>query len=182
MILDAIIALLGSIFGMVVDGIAATFVPLLNLIAAGIEAVVGLFVTGFSLGRIQRKQRDGATKGSAAGGIVILVVVLGLIGGFWATPRVMNREVTLVAKDGHSLPFAAMIIHTRDGDQHERTDHAGKIVIPRFWPHALTIKDPRYVEQRWEESEIQPHLTASRTVLGSGLDSLAERLLKPAKE
>lgn len=182
MILDAIIALFGSIFGFVVDGLAAAFVPLFNLIAAGIEAVVALFVSGFSLGRIQRKQRDGATKGSAIGGLAILIVVGGLIGGFLAAPRVMNRKVTLVAQDGHSLPFAAIIIHTRNGDQHERTDHAGKMVIPRFGTHALTIKDPRYVEQRWEKSEIQPHLTVSRTVLGSGLDSLADRLLKPARE
>lgn len=182
MLLDAIIALFGSIFGMLADGIAAAFVPILNLLATGIEAVVGLFVSGFSLGRIQSTQQDRATKGSAIGGIVILVVVLGLIGGFWAAPKVMNREVTLVGKDGHGLPFAAMIIHTRDGDQHERTDHAGNVVIPRFGTRALTIKDPRYVEQRWEKSELQPHLTVSRTVLGSGLDSLAGRLLKPAKE
>ena len=176
MILDAIIGLFGSLFAALFEGLAAAIVPLINLIAAGIEAVVGLFVSGFSLGRVQRK------KGSTVGGIVTLAIILGLIGYLVVAPKVMNRKVTFVAKDGHSLPFAALIVHTNDGDRHERTDNAGRIVIPRFGTHALTIKDPRYVEHTWEKSEIGSELTVGRTVLGSGLDSLADRLLKAAKE
>jgi hypothetical protein len=182
MILDAIIGLFGSLFSFLVGGIAATFVPLINLIAAGIEAVVGIFVSGFNLGRVQRKKRDQATTGSAVGGSLTLVVIVCLIGWFVVAPKAMNRKVTLVAKDGHSLPFAALIVHTDDGDRHERTDNAGKIVIPRFRTHALTVKDPRYVEQRWEKSDIESRLIVGRTTLGSSLDSLADRLLKPAKE
>jgi len=88
----------------------------------------------------------------------------------------------LVAEDGHSLPFAALIIHTKDGEQHERTDNAGNIVIPRFSTTSITVKDPRYVEKTWQESEIESELIVGRTILGSGLDSLADKLLKPAKE
>ena len=46
----------------------------------------------------------------------------------------------------------------------------------------IILKDPRYVERTWKESEIESELTVGRTVLGSGLDSLADRLLEPAKE
>ena len=182
MILDAIIALFGSLFAAVGGGIAAVFVPLINGIAAGVEALVRIFVSGFSLGRVERNKGKQKVATSALGTVLTLAIILGVIGWFVVAPKVLNRKVTLVAKDGHSLPFAALIVHTSDGDRHERTDNAGNIVIPRFRTDALTVKDPRYVETTWKKSEIESKMTVSRTVLGSGLDSLADRLLKPANE
>jgi hypothetical protein len=87
--------------------------PSINLIAAGIEAVIGIFVSGFSLGRIERKKGERNSTASAVGGIITLLIIVGLIGWFVVAPKVMNRKVTLVAEDGHSLPFAALIIHHR---------------------------------------------------------------------
>lgn len=182
MILDAIIGLFVSLFGFLAAGVAMAFVPLINLLAAGIEAVVGIFVSGFSLGRIERKKRDSKSPASAIGGIVTLLLILGLICWFVVAPKIMNREVTLVAEDGHSLPFAALIIHTKSGEQHRRTDNAGNFVIPRFGTTSITMKDPRYVERTWAKSEIESELIVGRTTLGSGLDSLADKLLKPANE
>ena len=182
MILDAIIGLFASLFGFIAEGVAMAFVPLINLIAAGIEAVIGIFVSGFSLGRIERKRGERRSTASAVGGIMTLLIIVGLIGWFVVVPKVMNRKVALVAEDGHSLPFAALIIHTGDGDKHQRTDNAGNIVIPRFGTNAVTVKDPRYVEKTWAKSEIEAELVVGRTVLGGGLDSLADKLLKRAKE
>ena len=119
MILDAIIALFASLFGVLAEGIAMAFVPLINLIAAGIEAVIGIFVSGFRLGRIEGRKGESKSITSTIGGIVALLVMIGLIGWFVVAPKVMNRKVTLVAEDGHSLPFAALIIHTRDGENRE---------------------------------------------------------------
>ncbi|MFN0128337.1 MAG: hypothetical protein ACKV19_16815 [Verrucomicrobiales bacterium] len=150
--------------------------------AAGIEAMVSLVVSGFSLGRLERKKRDGRSAGSSVAGILALLIILGAIVWFIVVPKVIHRKVTLVAKDGYSLPFAALVVHTENGDQHERTDNAGHIVIPRFGTKALTVKDPRYVERTWKNSEIESELPVERTVLGSGLDRLADRLLKPAHE
>ncbi len=182
MILDAIIGLFASLFGFIAEGVAVAFVPLINLIVAGIEAVIGIFVSGFSLGRIERKRGERRSTASAVGSIMTLLIIVGLIGWFVVTPKVMNRKVTLVAEDGHSLPFAALIIHAGDGDQHRRTDNAGNIVIPRFGTKAVTVKDPRYVEKTWAKSEIETELVVGRTVVGAGLDSLADKLLKHAKE
>jgi hypothetical protein len=75
-----------------------------------------------------------------------------------------------------------LIVHTGDGDQHQRTDNAGNIVIPRFGTNSVTVKDPRYIEKTWAKSEIEAELVVGRTVLGAGLDSLADKLLKRAKE
>lgn len=182
MILDAIIGLFASLFGFIAEGVASAFVPLVNLIAVGIEALIGIFVPGFSLGRIERRKGERKPAGSAFGGIMTLVILVALIGWFVVVPKVMHRKVTLVAEDGHSLPFAALIIHTGDGDRHQRTDNAGNIVIPRFGTNAVTVKDPRYVEKSWAKSEIEAELVVGRTVLGSSLDSLADRLLKRAKQ
>lgn len=95
---------------------------------------------------------------------------------FW--PKVFHREITLVASDGHSLPYAALIIHSKKEERHERTDGSGTITIPRFGTTALTVKDPRYVLKRWDRQDFESNLTVERTFLGSGLDDLAGRLLK----
>lgn len=182
MILDAIIGLLVAIFEAIASSVAAAFLPLMNLLAAGIEAVVCLFVSGFRLGRLTVKKRENARVSPAVGGSLTWVILLGLVGWLLSTSNVMKRQMTLVADDGHSLPFAAIIVHTNEGDQHMRTDHAGAIELSRFGTHAITVKDPRYVERRWEKAEMKSPLVVERTVLGAGLDSLADRLLKPAKD
>jgi len=179
MILDAIIALFVSLFGTIAAGVSFVFVPLINLLAACIEAVVRIFVSGFSLGRIERKERKSKSRASTVGSVLTLIIIAGLIGWLLVGPKLMNRTVTLLAEDGHSLPFAALIVHTDGGDRHKRTDNAGNIVIPRFRTNALTIKDPRYVEQTWQKPEIEPELIVGRTAFGSSLDSIADRFLKP---
>ena len=180
MILDAIIALFGSIIGSLLQGVTLVFAPLINALLAGVEALVGLVVDGFSIGRVRRKKTN--SKGSPVLGVAFIVLILGAVAWFAIAPRILNREVTLVAEDGHSLPFAALIIHTKGGEQHKRTDNAGNIVIPRFSTTSITVKDPRYVEKTWEKSEIESELIVGRTILGSGLDSLADKLLTPEKK
>jgi hypothetical protein len=182
MILDAIIGLFTLIFDVVVQSVASVTFPIVNLIAAGIEAVVGLFISGFRLGRMERRERKQHSRADGIRIAVFLLILISAVGWFVVAPAVMNRTITLVAKDGHSLPFAALIVHTDGGNRHERTDRAGNIAIPRFGTKALTIMDPRYVEQTWQIAEIRSELIVSRTALGASLDSLADRLLKPAKE
>ena len=182
MILDSIIGLFVSLFSFLFEGAVVVFVPVLNLIAAGIELVIGLFVSGFSLGRIKRKKGQKKSAASMIGGVMTLLLLAGLLGWFVVAPMIIKREVTLVAEDGNSLPFAALVIQTNKGEQHRRTDNAGNIKIPRFRTTSITIKDPRYLEKTWAKSEIESELVVERTVLGSGLDSLADKLLKPARE
>ena len=199
MILDAIIGLFAALFGLLFEGVAALFVPLVNFLAAGVEAIIGLFVGGFSLARIERKRETTASTAAcettassasaaasrmtapAAVGVAIVLFILGAIVAF-AAPKMMNRQITLVAADGHSLPYAAVIIHTSGGDEHRRTDDSGNITIPRFTTTSVTVKDPRYVEQTWRKSEIGSQLVVERTRLGAGLDVIAGHLLKPAKQ
>lgn len=171
-----------SLFGFFAERIAMVFVPLINWIAAGIETVAGIFFTGCSLGRIVRKKGDSKSTASAIAGIMTLLTITVLLGWFVVAPKIMQWEVTLVAEDGHSLPFATLIVHTKDDVRHERTDKTGNILLPRFSTTSVTVKDPRYVEKIWEESEIESELIVERTVLGSGLDFLADKLLKPANE
>jgi hypothetical protein len=114
--------------------------------------------------------------------LIILFSLLGVIACLITGPSLMKRKVTLLAEDGHTLPFAALIIHTKDGDSRQRTDIAGKVHIPRFTTTALTVNDPRYVGKTWQKSEIGSELTVGRTVLGSSMDIFADRLLKPAKD
>jgi len=181
-ILDAIIGLFVSLFSLVAQTTAIVFVPLINLIAAAIEALIGLFVSGFSLGRIERKKNAAKSPASVIGSLLPFLILAGVIGWFIILPKFANKEVTLIADDGHNLPFAALIIHTNNGDDHQRTDNAGKVVISKSRTTAITVKDPRYVEETWQKAEIESALIVKRTVLGSSLDSLADKLLKPVTE
>ncbi|MBL9129588.1 MAG: hypothetical protein JNG86_00200 [Verrucomicrobiaceae bacterium] len=188
MILDGIIGL----FGALIEGVAALagalfeVVPLaVNAAAAMVECVVGIFMSGFTLGRMARKKKEPAepkklsTAEIRLGMLGLLVAVL-VVGWTVVAPKVLNRTLTLVAEDGHSLPYAAMILHQSDGDVHKRTDNAGNIVVSRFSTQGVTIKDPRYVEQTWKGDAMTNQLVVGRTILGAGLDVLAGELLKPA--
>ncbi len=182
MILDAIIALLASVFDCIAGAAAIVFVPIINLFIGVVEAIVGFFVSGFSLSRIERKKSSDRPLASAIWQSTVFVLLTCAIAWLFVVPKILNRKLTMVGKDGHSLPFAALIIHTDDGDQHERTDNSGNIRIPRFSTTGVTVKDPRYIENTWTKNEIESQLIVGRTILGSGLDALADRLLMPAKE
>jgi hypothetical protein len=185
MILDAIVCLAVTLFEWLVLPVLGALVVLINLGAAALEIVVGLFVSGFKLGRLTMKKKEAAAAEIVTTGNVRTAgVTLGLIAlvgmAAWLAPMVQNRTLTLVADDGHSLPYAALILHQSDGDVQKRTDNAGNIVVSRFSTQGVTIKDPRYVEQTWKDEEMTDQLVARRTILGSGLDVLAGELLKPA--
>lgn len=180
MILDDIIAALVALFQTLIEGAILVIESLVNLIAWGIEGLVSLFISDFHMGRMRRKRER--PRGSAIAGFSILAVILVLVCWLFVLPKVMNQTVTFVAKDGQSLTYAGVIIHTNKEDRHRRTNRSGEIRIPRFATKAITIKDARYVEQRWEKSEIEDTLTVRRSVLGSSLDILSERLRRPAEE
>ena len=168
------------IFAPVAAVATSVLAPVVNLIAVALEAVIGLVFSGFSLGRMSRKKEENSSKTSVVVGLSILVGILLVIGWFLLAPKILNRSITLIAEDGYSLPFAAVIIQTGSGDEHERTDSSGTVTLSRFRTKALTIKDPRYVEKTWAKRDLEDELVVERTVLGSGLDSLAEKLLKKA--
>lgn len=188
MILDAIIGLFGALWDALAALAVALFevVPLtVNLLAALAECVIGLFVNGFTLGRMARKKKLAEPRRLTTAeirlgmlGVLLVILVLG-----WAVvaPQLMNRTFTLVAEDGHSLPYAAIILHQSDGDVHKRTDSAGSVVASRFSTQGITIKDPRYVAQTWKGDELTDQLIVRRTILGSSLDVLAGGLLKPTR-
>ena len=193
MILDAIAALFEPLFA----ALGAILAGIFNLIAAGLEMLIALFVPAFKMKRIERRKRvRGAHTDANDGGSDVaeaprsrfspLLVGAGvalLILGAVFLPVVTKRTITLVAKDGHSLPRAAVILHTTNGDEHLRTDNAGNLKAPRFGLLGLTVKDPRYVEETWGGDAGTRQLVVRRTVLGAGLDRLAGKLLmKPADE
>jgi hypothetical protein len=177
MILDAIIGVIASSFAALAGAMAGIVAPVINLILTGVEAIVSLFVSGFTLGRLKRKaeSKEYVFTGMILLGTMLTVCLILVFG-----PDVTRRKITLVAEDGHGLPFAALVVRTRSGETHLRTDNAGNARIPRFGVESVTLKDPRYVQKVWEKPEIGRQLIASRTILGSGLDKIAERLLRPA--
>jgi hypothetical protein len=181
-ILDAVIALFGGIFELFAGFFAGIAVAVANLAIAGIELLVAIFIPTFSLGRISKREvkSDRHTPKEAIGGTLIVVAIA--IGALLVMPRILNRQITFVAADGHPLPYGAVVIDKSGGQIHRRTDNAGNLSIPRFGVSSIVLKDARYVEQRWTDAEVEDKVVARRTVLGAGLDRAAGFLLRPAKE
>lgn len=198
MFLDDLIVALVEIICLLVEGVITASVGIINLLAWLAEISIGLFITGFKLGRIKRPERNetedtgSATSQAKANAkptwlpprvsLIIFSVTLGLVIFVLASEAIMNRKITLFAKDGHALPYAILIVHTKDGYYHKLADKSGTVRIPRFSTTALTVNDPRYVETTWQESQITRELTVGRSLLGSSFDTLADHLRQHSKD
>src|SRR5262245_53814364 len=134
MIVDDILSLFLALMSLVVELVLTFCISLLNIAFLLIELAVGLFVSGFSIKRIERTPKSpGSTnaKTTSAAVIAALAITLFIVAGVVFTPKIMNRKVTLVAEDGNGLPFAALTLHAKNGDRSERTDKSGIVLIPR---------------------------------------------------
>jgi len=175
MILDVIVALFVAILEPIAFAILYGVAGLGNILLGVVELIVRVFVSGYRTKRISAK--DFKEKRSKLPGWII-VIFLGISAIAISISELSEKEVQIVATDGHSLPYAEVMIITRTEKRNERTDNEGKVEIPRFGLVSLTIIDPRYVERTWENSEISKRLVVERTILGAALDKLANRLLK----
>lgn len=180
MILDSLIALLGSLAAALAAAVAAALAPVVNLFIIMVEGFAMLFADNFKLGRWQPRRK--ATAGQLSTGFGLLGVIALVVAALFAWPLITQRTLTLVAEDGHTLPFAEVQIVTTSGTERARTDNAGRVSIPRFTTESVTIHDPRYVAETWSGDAITSPLVVQRTLLGAGLDKLANKLLQPAKE
>jgi hypothetical protein len=180
MILDDLIVALVALIQALFEGTILLVELFVNLIIAVVELVVGLFIPDFHMGRMKRERKY--TNLGLLLRLAPMLLILGLICWLFVVPKFTERTITFVAKDGQSLTYAGVIIHSKHGDQHRRTDRQGDITFSRFSTRAITLKDSRYVEQTWQKSEFKDTLVARRTVLGSGLDKLGEILRRPAEE
>lgn len=178
MILDDIISALFAIFEFLFESTLIVVEPLVNAIATGLEFVIGWFIPDCRLGRIRKRKHRGRMQTFLR--LLPGLLILAAVAWFFVQPKIVNRTVTFVADDGHSLAHAGVIVRGSDGERHRRTNRQGELKIPRFTTQSLTLNDVRYVEQTWEKSEIQATMRASRTTLGSGLDRLGDRLRRAA--
>ena len=177
MIIDEIIALVfGLIIAPIIGLVSLVFSFFANFVLLLIELVVGIFVEGFSLGRVKKYKKKESSRSEAGvwGAVLILVVVCSV----FAYNSVAYQNVQFVAEDGHSIPLASIVVHTSDGEKHMRTDTSGQLEIPRFDLTKLEIRSTRYRSKVWSPEEIETTLVVKRTLLGSSLDKIVDKLSK----
>jgi hypothetical protein len=191
MIIDELIALIFSFVGMIIEGFSAFFVLIFNGLAYLIEFIMLLFVSDFSLGRAKRYKRSKKEENKSEynhqnqpeAGVEkyypILVVLFVII--FFTFNHYKTRDITFVAEDGHSLPFASIVIYQGEQVFHKRTKNDGSLEIPRFGVDKVVINDKRYKKATWQANEIKGILTVKRSFLGKGVDKLASKLLERIK-
>ena len=177
MILDAIAALVGAIIEPLIAAVSVVLVGFLNLGILIAEAIGSIFVSNLKFKRISKRTRDPKRSDWIPTAVIFAIALL-----FIGYLQIKDREIQFVAVDGHSLPYAEVIVRTDNTERNERTDKVGRIDVPRFGLVSVSLMDPRYVEKTWTREELQPRLVAERTFLGSGLDKIANALLKPEKD
>lgn len=200
MIFDEIISLFFSIFeGLFVflfEGVALLFSTIINVFILLIEFVVCLFITDFSIKKVKpykskkhqddyneynhQKQENRSFDTSKIGLFAVVIIIT----AYFLVPKIFAptyQDITFVAKDGHSLPFASVVIYSNGSVDHKRTKNDGSIRIKKSGLEKVVINDKRYVETTWSVSELDDILVVKRTLLGSGLDILAKKLLQPTE-
>ncbi|MDB4332265.1 hypothetical protein OAF06_02730 [Akkermansiaceae bacterium] len=168
MILDGIIAFFVGLLSALFSPIAA----LLNLVIRLVESIIGLFTDGINLGRIGLKNKE-ESLGQKCLGWASLLAFLGVLFWLFSWPVVSTREVNFIASDGYRATLASITVEKGDEREWLLTDTEGKVQISRFGVTALVVKDPRYAEKRWLNSEIKDEIFIERTVFG-----LRSRFLK----
>jgi len=186
MIIDELIAVIFSFLGLFLEGFSAFFVLIINGFAYLIEFIMLLFISDFSLGRVKgykRKDKNFAknnhkiveNKGvERYFSILIILTVIAYI----AFDHYKTREITFIAEDGHSLPFASIVIYQDNKELHKRTNNDGSLEISRFGIDKIVINDKRYKSTTWDSNEITSVLTVKRSLFGKGVDKLASKLLE----
>lgn len=181
MIVDDIIAFFVGLVEVAV-GFVAAVIFLINGIAALLEFVLGLFINGIVIGRIKQPGRKEGREVSLVGPAITWVMILVAVFYFFAWPKLIERELQIITSDGRPVTLALIEFEKNDSLERLRTNLSGEIKLPRFGLERVTMKDSRYVEKEWRGEALDMELIVERTVLGAGLDSLKDKLLKPFSE
>lgn len=111
MILDAIIGLFVSLIAGIAMGASLLLVSVVNLLAAAAEAILGLFISGFHLGRMKKWERKSGVedhKPEAPDHPMAIwwsvVTAMAIFAAIFLGPKIINQKVTLIAKDGTACP------------------------------------------------------------------------------
>jgi hypothetical protein len=189
MIIDELIALVFSFFGILIEGIAGFFTLIINLFALLIEFILALFITDFSMGRVKgykRKKTENADSNIPESfldsrWLMPVLVVTGVV-GYFAFQNLSTRNITFIADDGHSLPFASVVVYKGDKPNHRRTLNDGSLKISRFGIDKIVLNDKRYKAQTWRDDEFEEILTVKRSFIGKSVDALAHKFLQKIKK
>lgn len=104
--------------------------------------------------------------------------IIGLLLTFWLVTAIIFKNVLLVDEDGKSLKYATVYV-VESGEQHKkRTNSRGRIRVNRFKLDSITLDGLRYPRQTWESSKIKGKLVAKKNIIGKGVDSALNKILK----
>lgn len=194
MIIDEIITFIFSIVTLIIEGIGLLISAIINLFIMIIELILNLFGRKRSIKRVNLfkrkktavhhneynhlKQADDSRTGAYK--YLMYALILFTVIGYFSFNHLFNpyKEIRFIAEDGKHLPFASVIVYHDGSKMHKKTDSNGKLRIKKSELDKIVMTDKRYQKITWHTDEIDDTLTVKRSLLGSSLDILAEKLLK----
>lgn len=178
MIFDDILVLL---LAPILLAVEAILVPLVNLFILIIELTVRLFISGFQIKRLERRRWKNRKEGFGLSDYISAGFIILFISAFLISGPILNREIQFIASDGHSIPYAEVVLTKNQHKKNLRTDMEGKITISRFGTNQVEIIDPRYVSKIWQEEEISDRLIVERSKVGNAIEHLTKKIMDRLK-
>ncbi len=193
MILDEIISLVFALIYLIIEGLSLLLSFIINMFIALIELILDLFGKKRSIKRVKRfkrrkneqnhneynhlEEQDNPIREYTA---LVCVLVAVVIAGFVFIPRMFptHKDITFVATDGNKLPFASVIVYHNGQQESKRTDNQGNLRVEKSGLEKITMNDKRYKKTTWQTVEIDDVLVVKRSLLGTSLDILADKILK----
>lgn len=161
--------------------VEAVLVPIVNVFLLVVELILRLFISGFQIKRLKKRNWKERKERLRVNDYVSLVFIIVAVSGFLISGFILNREIAFIASDGHSLPFAEVVVTRNQQQINERTDMEGKLSISRFGTEQITMIDPRYSSKTWRGYEITERLVVERSKVGNAIELLTKKILKTVK-
>ena len=161
--------------------IEAVVIPIINFFIFLIEIIVRLFISSFQINRLNKRSWQQRKEGLAIKDYITVIFIILLLVAFLVSGPILNKEISFIANDGHSIPFAEVVVTENHREENKRTDMEGKLSISRFGTDQIKIIDPRYVSKTWQRKEIKDRLIVERSKVGNAIELFTKKLLNTIK-
>jgi hypothetical protein len=178
MIFDDLLVLL---IAPILIAIEAVAIPIINFFLFIIEIIVRLFISGFQINRVEKISLQQRKEGVGIKDYIAVVFVVLFLTAFVVSGPILNKEIIFIANDGHSIPFAEVVVTKNHREENKRTDMEGKLSVSRFGTDTIKIIDPRYVSKTWQGNEIKDKLIVERSKVGNAIELVTKKILSTIK-
>lgn len=173
-------AILGLVSAMCMLAIEAVMLAI-NATLALTELVVGLFIEGFALTRLESSRKKALQAGEppphdlptgrqVGYSLLVVLVAIGLMEAPVVWRKISTREIVITANGQRAQLARVYLQHAGGQEEARRADLQGVVRVPRWGVTGLRLDDFRYARQTWAAAELTPSLQAEPSTLAQNAE------------